>query len=171
MAETEVASNTVKDSIALTGTRKAAIMLVSLEEEVASEIFKKLNEIEAEEVTRAIANLGAVLKDEIDAVMAEFMDFATAHGFVREGGVDYAVRLIEKSFSPDKASQLRKIIESSQTRVEGYNFDIRKHLLDYDDVVSKHREIIYSERNKILQGADLKANIQDMVHQELEAIQ
>ncbi|MCX6013917.1 MAG: SEC-C metal-binding domain-containing protein, partial [Chloroflexi bacterium] len=50
---------------------------------------------------------------------------------------------------------------------EGYNFDIRKHLLDYDDVVNKQREIIYSERNKILEGSDLKANICNMMKSEM----
>ena len=56
-----------------------------------------------------------------------------------------------------------KVIENSQQKVEAYHFDIRKHLVEYDDVVNKHREVIYSEREKILSGADLKANIQEMV--------
>ncbi len=56
-----------------------------------------------------------------------------------------------------------KVIENSQVKVEAYHFDIRKHLVDYDDVVNKHREVIYAERKKLLSGADLKANIQEMV--------
>jgi preprotein translocase subunit SecA len=56
-----------------------------------------------------------------------------------------------------------KVIENSQQKVEAYHFDIRKHLVDYDDVVNRHREVIYEERNKLLSGADLKANIQDMI--------
>ena len=48
-------------------------------------------------------------------------------------------------------------IQSAQTKVEGHNFDIRKRLIEYDDVVNKHREVIYGERRKILDGADLKA--------------
>jgi len=56
-----------------------------------------------------------------------------------------------------------RVIEQSQTKVEAYHFDIRKHLVDYDDVVNKHREVIYAEREKILSGADLKANIRDMI--------
>ena len=56
-----------------------------------------------------------------------------------------------------------RVIEQSQTKVEAYHFDIRKHLVEYDDVVNKHREVIYAEREKILSGADLKANIQDMI--------
>jgi preprotein translocase subunit SecA len=63
---------------------------------------------------------------------------------------------------------LNKAIEDVQRRVEGYHFDIRKHLVEYDDVVNTHRELIYDERCKILGGADLKANILDMVSAELQ---
>jgi preprotein translocase subunit SecA len=63
-----------------------------------------------------------------------------------------------------------KSIETAQTKVEGYNFDIRKHVVQYDDVMNKQREIIYGERNKILSGADLKANIQEMVHRALDQL-
>jgi preprotein translocase subunit SecA len=65
---------------------------------------------------------------------------------------------------------INRAINSSQTRVEGYNFDIRKHLIDYDDVMNKQREIIYSERDKILGGADLKANILPMVKDETQLL-
>jgi len=60
-----------------------------------------------------------------------------------------------------------KVIENSQMKVEAYHFDIRKHLVDYDDVVNRHREVIYDERRKILSGADLRANIIEMVRDEI----
>ena len=60
---------------------------------------------------------------------------------------------------------ISRTIADVQKRVEGYNFDIRKHLVEYDDVVNKQREVIFAERNKILSGADLKANILDMVEE------
>ena len=63
-----------------------------------------------------------------------------------------------------------KVIENSQVKVEAYHFDIRKHLVDYDDVINKHREVIYAERKKLLSGADLKANIQDMVREAVKDI-
>ncbi len=72
--------------------------------------------------------------------------------------------------TPIENALVSKSIENSQKRVEGYHFDVRKHLVDYDDVVNKHREIIYTERHKILAGADLKANILDMVREELKEI-
>jgi preprotein translocase subunit SecA len=72
--------------------------------------------------------------------------------------------------TPIENKMISNSIENSQKRVEGYNFDIRKNLVEYDDVVNKHREIIYGERHKILAGADLKSNILNMVHQEIDDI-
>jgi preprotein translocase subunit SecA len=72
--------------------------------------------------------------------------------------------------TPIEHSLANKVIENSQTKVEAYHFDIRKHLVDYDDVVNKQREVIYGERRKILSGADLKANIQDMIREELRGL-
>jgi len=50
-------------------------------------------------------------------------------------------------------------IESAQKKVEGFNFDARKHVVEYDDVMNTQREIIYGERRKILEGADTRENI------------
>jgi preprotein translocase subunit SecA len=57
-----------------------------------------------------------------------------------------------------------KAIESAQKQVESQNFEIRKNLLKYDDVMNKHREVIYNERNRLLEGDDF----QDLVHQWIE---
>jgi preprotein translocase subunit SecA len=61
-------------------------------------------------------------------------------------------------------------ITDVQKRVEGYHFDMRKHLVEFDDVVNTQRTVIYDERRKILAGADLKSNILSMVTQELKNI-
>jgi preprotein translocase subunit SecA len=71
---------------------------------------------------------------------------------------------------PIENSIVNKTIESAQVRVEGYHFDLRKHLVEYDDVVNNQRKIIYGERRKILSGADLKANVLSMVKQEIGQI-
>jgi preprotein translocase subunit SecA len=60
-------------------------------------------------------------------------------------------------------------IESAQKKVEGYNFDIRKHVLEYDDVVNKQREVIYNQRRELLEADDLRPIAMDMVHREIEA--
>ena len=58
---------------------------------------------------------------------------------------------------------ITRAVESAQKKVEGHNFDIRKQLLGYDDVMNKQREVIYSERNAILEGESLKENTMEMV--------
>jgi len=69
--------------------------------------------------------------------------------------------------TPIESKLVNRAIESSQVRVEGYHFDMRKHLVEYDDVINQHRKIIYGERRKILEGADLKANILSMIREEI----
>lgn len=72
--------------------------------------------------------------------------------------------------TPIESKLVNRAIEGSQVRVEGYHFDMRKHLVEYDDVVNQHREIIYGERRKILKGADLKANILSMLREEIQDV-
>lgn len=60
-----------------------------------------------------------------------------------------------------------KSIEGAQVKVESYHFDIRKHLVEYDDVVNTHRDVMYAERDKTLSDHDLKENILTMVEGEL----
>ncbi|MFH0739295.1 MAG: preprotein translocase subunit SecA [Candidatus Omnitrophota bacterium] len=57
-----------------------------------------------------------------------------------------------------------KSIEIAQRRVEGHNFEIRKHLLEYDNVMNKQREIIYGQRRQILEGFSLKENILEIIN-------
>jgi preprotein translocase subunit SecA len=72
--------------------------------------------------------------------------------------------------TPIESGMASKSIESAQTKVEGHNYDIRKHVVEYDDVMNTQRDLIYTERNKILQGADLKANIQEMIAEEINGL-
>ena len=61
------------------------------------------------------------------------------------------------------AGLLSKTIENAQKKVEGRNFDVRKYVLQYDNVMNKQREVIYDERRKVLFGEDLKDNIMGMM--------
>jgi preprotein translocase subunit SecA len=63
-----------------------------------------------------------------------------------------------------------KTIESAQSRVEGYNFDIRKHVVEYDDVINKQRETIYEERDKVLRNEDLTDTVQAFLDREIDAL-
>ncbi len=64
---------------------------------------------------------------------------------------------------PIESKMLTKVIESSQKKVEGRNFSIRKNVLNYDDVMSKQREIIYGQRAKVLDGEDIHEYIVKMI--------
>ncbi len=64
---------------------------------------------------------------------------------------------------PIEHKMLTSAIENSQKRVEGRNFNIRKHVLQYDDVMNKQREVIYSQRQQVLNGENLKETILKMI--------
>ncbi|OQY23813.1 MAG: preprotein translocase subunit SecA [Anaerolineaceae bacterium 4572_32.1] len=70
---------------------------------------------------------------------------------------------------PIEHGLVSKSIETAQKKVEGYNFDIRKHVLEYDDVVNKQREVIYEQRQELLEAQDLRSIALDMAARELEA--
>src|SRR5580692_10363883 len=65
---------------------------------------------------------------------------------------------------------ISKAIENAQKKVESHNFDIRKHLLEYDDVMNKQREVVYHRRRELLSGASLKADVLDMCDALIEEI-
>ncbi len=83
-------------------------------------------------------------------------------------------RMMEVLQIPDDMPIQNKMIsgsiESAQKKVEGRNFDIRKHLVEYDDVMNKHREIIYSRRRKALQNDNIKNDIIILIEKEAEKI-
>jgi preprotein translocase subunit SecA len=69
---------------------------------------------------------------------------------------------------PIEHSMVSNAIEKAQKRVESHNFDIRKHLLEYDDVMNQQREVIYSQRRQILAGENLKEDFLDMAAELVE---
>ncbi len=93
---------------------------------------------------------------------------------MRRFGGEMAKRIMDFAGLPEdvplESRLVGRIIENAQTRVEGHNFDIRKHLLEYDDVVNKHRGLNNGQRHKILEGSDLKASVQEMAHNQLRII-
>ena len=66
---------------------------------------------------------------------------------------------------PIEHKYISRAIENAQKRVEGQNFDIRKHLLDYDDVMNKQRKVIYEQRKKVLRGENLWTDIEEMIEE------
>jgi preprotein translocase subunit SecA len=71
---------------------------------------------------------------------------------------------------PIEHGLVTKAIESAQRKVEAHNFEIRKHLLEYDNVMNKQREVIYSQRREVLGSEDLKETVTEMVEEQSEGL-
>ncbi len=71
---------------------------------------------------------------------------------------------------PIEHNMISKAIENAQRKVEGHNFDIRKHLLEYDDVMNKQREVIYRQRREVLAGEDLVEVVKNMISDLTETV-
>ena len=84
------------------------------------------------------------------------------HGLMQWAGMD--------ENTPIEHSMVNRAMTNAQVQTEGHHFNTRKHLVEYDDVINKHREVIYAERRKILSGADLKANMISMVQDEIHSL-
>ena len=87
--------------------------------------------------------------------------------FGGQGVANIMERLGIEEDMPIEHNMVSKAIESAQVRVEGYNFDIRKHVLEYDNVVNKQREIIYNQRRQILSEPTMRPTIMGMAEDEL----
>ncbi|HUG49352.1 MAG TPA: preprotein translocase subunit SecA [Candidatus Limnocylindria bacterium] len=96
-----------------------------------------------------------------DTLMKRFASDRVA-GLMERMGLEGEVALESRLVS--------KTIENAQTRVEGYNFDIRKRVVEYDDVINKQRETIYAERDKVLRNEDLTETVRTFMEEELEAV-
>ena len=72
--------------------------------------------------------------------------------------------------TPIQNKMVSKSIQSAQVKVEAFHFDMRKHLVEYDDVINTHREIIYKERDKVLDKTNLRPNIESMLSKEIQNI-
>ncbi len=71
---------------------------------------------------------------------------------------------------PLESSMVSRFIEQAQTKVEGYNFDIRKNVVDYDDVIAKQREVIYADRLAVLERADMHERVLGMMQAEVNRL-
>jgi preprotein translocase subunit SecA len=71
---------------------------------------------------------------------------------------------------PIEHGVISKSIENAQIKVEGHNFDLRKHVVQYDDIMNKHREVIYGDRRQLVMGEDIQDRVWEMVEGEIEKI-
>src|SRR5260370_35360962 len=71
---------------------------------------------------------------------------------------------------PLESSMVSRFIEQAQTKVEGYNFDIRKNVVDYDDAIAKQREVIYADRLAELERADIHERVLPIIRDEVSKV-
>jgi len=88
-------------------------------------------------------------------------DVMRVFGGERMQGIMDRLRIDEDT--PIESRMVTRQIEGAQARVEGHNFDARRHVVEYDDVMNKQREVIYGERRKILEGTDTRTNLMAMI--------
>lgn len=69
-----------------------------------------------------------------------------------------------------QSGMLTNKVTNVQKQVEGHNFDVRKHILEYDDVMNKHREVIYGRRNKILDAENIDEDIKEMIDRQVSGM-
>jgi preprotein translocase subunit SecA len=90
---------------------------------------------------------------------------------MRRFGTDRVAGLMDRigmdDSMPIESGLASKFIEQAQTKVEGFNFDIRKNVVDYDDVIAKQREVIYADRREILEQGNMRAKILEMIEAEI----
>ncbi|MDR6720310.1 preprotein translocase subunit SecA [Paenibacillus sp. 2003] len=93
---------------------------------------------------------------------------------MRRFGADNVLNMMERlGFEEDQPIESRMItraVESAQKRVEGNNFDVRKVVLQYDDVMNQQREIIYKQRREVLESENIKQIVMDMIKPSIERI-
>ena len=97
-----------------------------------------------------------------DDLMRRFGPMDRVKGIMQRLGVEDDV--------PIEAGLINRSIEGAQTRVEGYNFDMRKHTVEFDDVMNKQRTVIYADRDKILAGETMRDRVLEMIGTEIATL-
>ncbi|CAA9567755.1 MAG: Protein translocase subunit SecA [uncultured Thermomicrobiales bacterium] len=91
---------------------------------------------------------------------------------MRRFGSERIVGLMEKlgmeEDVPIEHGVISKSIENAQVKVEGHNFDLRKHVVQYDDVMNRHREAIYADRRRVVDGEDMHERVWQMIEEQIE---
>ncbi len=121
------------DPASLSGTQKAAILLISLGAELSAQVFKAMNEDEIEELTAEISRLPNVPAMTTGDVLEEFHQMALAQEYIAQGGVAYASEVLERALGPKRA---REILERLKGQIQPAAFEIvkkvdPKNLLDF----------------------------------------
>jgi flagellar motor switch protein FliG len=116
----------VKTSDSFAGVQKAAVLLVLLGEEVASQIYRNLPEHDLEKLTQTIADLGYIDSPTALSVLEEYHRLALTQDYLAQGGKDYAQKLLIKSFGEDGAEELLRQVSHAVERSAGNLDSLRK---------------------------------------------
>lgn len=99
------------------GVRKAAVLLIQMGKERASQVMAHLSDAEVEAISGEIARLDAVSANETAQVLTEFHDLATAHAHVTQGGFGFAQQLLEQSLGPERAKEIMERLHAAAVQM------------------------------------------------------
>src|SRR5947208_9648755 len=116
--------NTTKasDTEAITGLRKAAMLLIVLGEQTSAELLQQLAEDEVQKVSREVAKLTAISSEQAETILNEFHHLSTAGDYVARGGIEFARKLLHRAFNPDTAKRMLERLTRT-LGAEGSSFD------------------------------------------------
>lgn len=120
-----VSANRTKENKTISKKKKAAIFLISIGNQLASEILKHLKDEEVERVSYEIVRLNQVTSEEREMILLEFYETLSASKYLMEGGIDYATSILEKSLGPEKAAE---IIDSFTSSIQLRPFDFLRKI-------------------------------------------
>ena len=105
-----------------------------------------------------------------DPGYSRFYDSLKDELMIRFGGDKFEKLFESMGDAQIESKMVTKSISQAQKRVEGYNYDVRKQLLDYDDVLRKQREIMYEQRNFVLENEDVHGIVRDMIDRVIDSV-
>jgi flagellar motor switch protein FliG len=103
----------------MSGLRKAAVLLVAVGEESAKEILRALPEADVQRLTEELADLRGITPEISASILEEFWELLETQGFVMQGGLDYAARLLQETFGKERADDLLMLVRRSQEAAQG----------------------------------------------------
>lgn len=106
-------------SASLSGSRKAAVLLVAIGEELAKEILRALPESDVERLTEELADLRGITPELSSEILEEFWELLETQNFMVHGGLDYASRLLVETFGKQRADDLLTLVRRSQEAAQG----------------------------------------------------
>ena len=116
-----------------------------------------------------IMSVGAGFKNEMNKQLDSIAG-GQIYLYLSDEGQKREEYMTEDDFAQIESKMVTKSITQAQKRVEGYNYDVRKQLLDYDDVLRKQREIMYEQRNFVLENEDVHGIVRDMIDRVIENV-